>query len=300
MPNGSAILAIFLNLFISWFTCYQLLQHYFSSLSYTLSQSVSSAASLAHPRKERVQRSCKIGASPEGLRVLIWIIAVGISGFDNLSLLVRLLIVIYASAYISRMWAATMVLSTAVVLDMTAEAELDVTSTLTDSELSARMVLELSLELTPSQQRRGNSRTMQPHGPTANLLFLLSLILSSDHLIEPSNGTIDAGSMRGTNDRTSNECVPESEVLEITLAVSVEGGSSGGGDEADVATPADEDTASSSYAGAESVICKGDGNGKFFVWQRDWAKSWIQCNKVQVLCRALGPGSPARQGAEHE
>jgi hypothetical protein len=39
---------------------------------------------------------------------------------------------------------------------------------------------------------------------------------------------------------------------------------------------------------------------KNFVWQRDWAKSWIQCIKVQVLCRALGPGSPARQGAEHE
>ncbi len=103
VPNGSSFLAIFLNLFISWFTCYQLLQHFFPSLSYTLSRSVSSAASLAHPRKERVQRSCKIGASPEGLRVLIWIIAVGISGFDNLSLLVRLLIVFYSSTYISRM-----------------------------------------------------------------------------------------------------------------------------------------------------------------------------------------------------
>ena len=103
VPNGSDILATFLNVFISWITCYQLLQHYFPSLSYTLSRSVSSAASLAHPRKERVKRSCEIGASPEGLRVLIWIIAVGISSFDNLPLLVRLLTVIYASTYVSRM-----------------------------------------------------------------------------------------------------------------------------------------------------------------------------------------------------
>ncbi len=53
-------------------------------------------------------------------------------------------------------------------------------------------------------------------------------------------------------------------MLEITLAVSVGGGSIEGGYDADVATPAGEDAESSSYVGAEDVVCNSDGNGQFF------------------------------------
>ena len=45
--------------------------------------------------------------------------------------------------------------------------------------------------------------------------------------------------------------------------------------------------------------CDADNTERTFVWQWDSMISWRKCNP-SVPCHALGPGSPARQGARHE
>jgi hypothetical protein len=55
-----------------------------------------------------------------------------------------------------------------------------------------------------------------------------------------------------------------------------------------------------SQAVTAGAFCDVDSATRNIARHRDSVTPWSKCYKPPVLCRALGPGSPARQGAGHE